>query len=73
VAPTPSMDANPYLMGLLNGAEAYLTDPRSGVSVTLAPSVKAIKRNFGKEVFKCEGAIHPRPRGFSPPLNPQLL
>jgi len=77
VAPTPSTDANPYLMGLLNGAEAYLTDPRSGVSVTLAPSVTAIKRVVEKGVFKTlqRGLSIPASRRgevFNP-LNPEKL
>jgi len=62
-------------MGLLNGAEAYHIDPRfnQGVSVTLTPSVTAIKRIFEKEVYKFyKGAIHLHPYGWSlpPPLNP---
>jgi len=67
VAPTPSTYVNVLcpLMGLSDGAEAYHIDPRfnQGVSVTLAPSVTAINRVFEKEVFKCKGAIHPRPNG----------
>ena len=57
-------------MGLLNGAEAYHIDPRfnRGVSVTLAPSVTAIKRNFGKEVFKLSvmGLSIPAGEAFRP-------
>jgi len=52
VAPTPSTGVNVLcpLMGPFDGAEAYHIDPRfnQGVSVTLAPSVTAINRNFGK-------------------------
>jgi len=42
-------------MGLLIGAEAYLTDPRfdQGVSVTLTLSASVIDRMFEKEVYKC--------------------
>ena len=51
-------------MGLSDGAEAYHIDPRSGVSVTLTPSVTDIKRNFDKEVFKLSvrGLSIPAPR-----------
>ena len=68
MAPTPSTGVNVLCpnMGLLNGAEAYHIDPRfnRGVSVTLAPSVTAINRNFGKEVFKLSvrGLSIPAPR-----------
>ena len=73
----PEYDANPqYPNMLFDGAEAYHIDPRfnRGVSVTLAPSTTIIKRNFDKEVFKCEGAIHPRLREarLSAPLTPFL-
>jgi len=75
VAPTPSTGINVLCPeGLFDGAEAYHTDPRfnRGVSVTLTPSVTAIKRIFEKVVFKCKGAIHPRPkgRGFTPSQTP---
>jgi len=37
-------------------------------SIELRRSVVSIsKRNFGKEVFKYKGAIHPSWRGFPPP------
>jgi hypothetical protein len=50
-------------MGLLNGAEAYHIDPRfnQGVSVTLAPSVTAIKRIFEKKVYKFYKGGYPSP------------
>ena len=58
-------------MGLLIGAEASRTDPRSGVSVTLTPSVGVTDRVFEKGVYKShKGGYPPSRRESSAPFEP---
>jgi len=49
------------LMGLLDGAEAYLTDPHfnRGVSVTLTPSATAIREILAKRYLNMRGLSIP--------------
>jgi len=58
-------------VGLLIGAEASSTDPRSGVSVTLTPSASVTDRVFEKGVYKShKGGYPPSRKGTSAPFEP---
>jgi len=73
VVPTPSADVSLRCpnVGLLIGAEASSTDPRSGVSVKLTPSASVTDRVFEKGVYKShKGGYPPSRRESSAPFEP---